>query len=98
MNLLIQTSLALFFISVAGVFLVKSQILHTLICLELSFFSVNLLLIGFGSYHSDALGALFALFSLTVSAAESAIGLSILVAIHRSSQSLLYVRLPGLAG
>jgi NADH-quinone oxidoreductase subunit K len=95
---LIQTSLALFFISIAGIVLVKSQVLHTLICLELSFFAVNLVLIALGSYHSDSLGALFALFSLTVSAAESAIGLSILVAVHRSSQSLLYARLPSLNG
>jgi NADH-quinone oxidoreductase subunit K len=97
-GLLIKTSFCLFFVAIAGILLVRSQLLHTLICLELAFFSVNSLLIAFGGYHSDFMGSLFALFALTVSAAESAIGLSILVAIHRRSHSLLYVQLPYLNG
>ncbi|SVC93875.1 uncharacterized protein METZ01_LOCUS346729, partial [marine metagenome] len=69
----------LFCISVAGIFLNRKNVLILLMCIELMLLSVNINFIAFSHFLGDIHGQVFVFFILTVSAAESAIGLAILV-------------------
>ena len=80
-------SFLLFSIGIAGVLFRRNTII-ILMCLELMFNSVNLLLAAFSAYHSDPSGQVFVFFILTVAAAESAIGLAILVLLFRNVGSI----------
>lgn len=76
-------SIALFFVGVSGIFLNRKNIILMLMSIELMLVAVNLNFIAFSVYLDDMLGQLFALLVLTVAAAESAIGLAILVVYYR---------------
>jgi NADH-quinone oxidoreductase subunit K len=76
-------SIILYLIGVWGVIVVRSNLLIILMSIELMLFSISLNFIGFSAYFDDLLGQLFALFILSVAAAESAIGLAILVVYYR---------------
>jgi NADH-quinone oxidoreductase subunit K len=76
-------SLIIFFIGVLGVFLTKKNIIIILMAIELMLLAVNINFIMFSLYLDDITGQIFALFVLTVAAAESAIGLAILVIYYR---------------
>lgn len=76
-------SMFLFLISIWGIFLVKKNIIIILMSIELMLLSINLNFIIFSILLDDVLGQVFALFILTVAAAESAIGLAILVVYYR---------------
>lgn len=65
------------------IFAMRSNLILILIALEMILLSINILLVFFSIYLDDLLGQVFALFVLTVAAAESAIGLAILVAYYR---------------
>jgi NADH-quinone oxidoreductase subunit K len=65
------------------IFAMRSNLILILIALEMVLLSINILLVFFSIYLDDLLGQVFALFVLTVAAAESAIGLAILVAYYR---------------
>lgn len=56
-------------------------------CIELMLNAVNLLLVAFSSYYSDADGQVFVFFTMLVAAAEVAVGLAILVMVYRNSKS-----------
>lgn len=73
----------LFFLGLSGIVLVRRNLIIILMCLEMMLFAVNLILIGYSVTSDDAVGQLFALLVLTVAAAESAIGLAILVIYYR---------------
>jgi len=75
--------LLLFFLGTSGLFLFRHNIIVVLMGIELMLLAVNLLLVFFSVQLDDLLGQLFALFILTVAAAESAIGLAILVVYYR---------------
>lgn len=75
--------LLLFFLGTSGLFLFRNNIIVVLMGIELMLLAVNLLLVFFSVQLDDLLGQLFALFVLTVAAAESAIGLAILVVYYR---------------
>lgn len=77
------TNVILFFIGVFGIIRNKRNILLILMCIELILLSVNLNFIIFSFYLDDIFGQIFALFILTVAAAESAIGLAILIIYYR---------------
>ena len=79
---------ALFCISVAGIFLNRRNIIVLLMSIELMLLSVNINFVGFSRYLGDASGQVFVFFILTVAAAESAIGLAILVALFRNLRSI----------
>ena len=74
----------LFTIGVFGIFLNRKNIIVILMSIELMLLAVNINLIAFSSYLGDLTGQIFALFVLTVAAAEAAIGLAILVVYFRN--------------
>ena len=75
-------AIILFVLGICGTFLNRKNIIIMLMSIELILLSVNLNFIIFSIYIDDAIGQLFALFILTVAAAESAIGLAILVVLY----------------
>nr|YP_009348192.1 NADH dehydrogenase subunit 4L [Corallina officinalis]YP_009660516.1 NADH dehydrogenase subunit 4L [Corallina chilensis]APX55302.1 NADH dehydrogenase subunit 4L [Corallina officinalis]QCS25464.1 NADH dehydrogenase subunit 4L [Corallina chilensis] len=79
----ITISTFLFLISILGIFLNQKNILIMLMSLEMMFLSVSFNFIFLSIYLDDLLGQIFALLILTVAAAESSIGLAILVVYYR---------------
>ena len=73
----------LFTIGVLGIFLNRKNIILMLMAIELILLSVNINLVAFSAYLGDLVGQVFAMFVLTVAAAEAAIGLAILVIYFR---------------
>ncbi len=73
----------LFLIGIIGIFFVRRNILIVLMSIELLLLAVNLNFVIFSCLNDDAVGQLFSFFILTVAAAESAIGLSLLVIFFR---------------
>lgn len=84
---LILSSL-LFCISIAGIIINRKNLLLLLMCIELMLLAVNTNFVAFSSYLQDIHGQIFVFFILTVAAAESAIGLAILVVYFRSKQTI----------
>lgn len=78
----------LFCLSVAGIFLNRKNVLILLMCIELMLLSVNFNFIAFSRFLGDAAGQVFVFFILTVAAAESAIGLAILVVLFRNRRTI----------
>ena len=74
----------LFTIGMLGIFLNRRNIIIILMSVELILLAVNLNFVAFSSYLGDLVGQVFALFILTVAAAEAAIGLAILVIYFRN--------------
>ena len=81
-------SALLFCISVAGIFIIRKNILLLLMSIELMLLSVNTNFIIFSHYSNDITGQVFVFFILAVAAAESAIGLAIIVSLFRARNSL----------
>ena len=88
----------LFCISVAGIFLNRKNILILLMCIELMLLSVNINFIAFSHFLGDIHGQVFVFFILTVAAAESAIGLAILVVMFRNRDTINVDELDGMKG
>jgi NADH-quinone oxidoreductase subunit K len=82
MNHYMLLSVVLFSIGAVGV-LVRRNALVVLMCVELMLNAVNLLLVGFSHFRADLAGQAFAFFSMTVAAAEVAVGLAIVVLLYR---------------
>jgi NADH-quinone oxidoreductase subunit K len=78
----------LFSLSVAGIFVNRKNVLLLLMCIELMLLSVNFNFIAFSRYLGDLSGQVFVFFILTVAAAESAIGLAILVVLFRQRRTI----------
>ena len=78
----------LFTIGVFGIFINRKNVIVILMSMELILLSVNLNLVAFSSFLHDLVGQVFALFILTVAAAEAAIGLAILVVFYRNKGSI----------
>ena len=78
----------LFTLGVAGIILNRKNIIIILMSVELILLSVNINLVAFSSFLHDLTGQVFALFILTVAAAEAAIGLAILVTYYRNRGSI----------
>jgi NADH-quinone oxidoreductase subunit K len=78
----------LFCLSVAGVFINRKNLIVLLMCIELMLLAVNLNFVAFAHYRGDLAGQIFVFFILAVAAAESAIGLAILVVLFRSRRSI----------
>lgn len=84
----LKITISLFFIGVLGLVLNRRNILIALVSLELLLLSVNLNFIIFSIYLDDTMGQLFVLFVLTIAAAESGLGLAILVAFYKLRNSI----------
>lgn len=78
----------LFCLSVAGIFINRKNIIVLLMCVELMLLAVNLNFVAFSHFNQDISGQVFVFFILTVAAAESAIGLAILVVLFRNRSSI----------
>jgi NADH-quinone oxidoreductase subunit K len=78
----------LFAISVAGIFVNRKNVILLLMCIELMLLSVNFNFIAFSRFLGDLSGQIFVFFILTVAAAESAIGLAILVVLFRERKTI----------
>ncbi len=78
----------LFSISVIGIFLNRKNLIVILMVIELMLLAVNMNFVAFSHFLGDLSGQLFVFFILTVAAAESAIGLAILVVLFRNMNSI----------
>lgn len=88
----------LFAISVVGIFLNRKNLIILLMAIELMLLSVNMNFVAFAHYLGDTAGQIFVFFILTVAAAESAIGLAILIVLFRNLQSIHVDDLDSLKG
>ena len=78
----------LFAISIVGIFLNRKNVIILLMAIELMLLAVNTNFIAFSHYLNDIAGQVFVFFILTVAAAESAIGLAILVVLFRNLNTI----------
>jgi NADH-quinone oxidoreductase subunit K len=78
----------LFALSVLGIFLNRKNVIILLMAIELMLLAVNLNFVAFSHYLGDTAGQIFVFFILTVAAAESAIGLAILVVLFRNMNTI----------
>ncbi len=78
----------LFTIGIFGIFLNRKNVIVVLMSVELMLLAVNINLVSFSSFLGDLVGQVFALFVLTVAAAEAAIGLAILMVFFRNRGSI----------
>lgn len=88
----------IFTIGVFGIFLNRKNVIIILMSIELMLLSVNINFVAFSVYLGDMAGQVFAMFILTVAAAEAAIGLAILVAFFRSKGSIAVEDISALKG
>ncbi|MBM3562597.1 MAG: NADH-quinone oxidoreductase subunit NuoK [Alphaproteobacteria bacterium] len=88
----------LFTLGIAGIILNRKNIIVILMSVELILLSVNLNFVAFSQSLSDLTGQVFALFVLTVAAAEAAIGLAILVAFYRNRGTIAVEDINSLKG
>jgi NADH-quinone oxidoreductase subunit K len=78
----------LFAISIVGIFLNRKNVIIILMAIELMLLAVNMNFVAFSHYLQDVSGQIFVFFILTVAAAESAIGLAILVVLFRNLRTI----------
>ena len=78
----------LFALSIAGIFLNRKNVILLLMCIELMLLAVNFSFVSFSRFLGDLDGQVVVFFVLTVAAAESAIGLAILVVLFRERRSI----------
>ncbi|MFZ9480992.1 MAG: NADH-quinone oxidoreductase subunit NuoK [Burkholderiaceae bacterium] len=88
----------LFALSVIGIFMNRKNLIVLLMAIELMLLAVNMNFIAFSHFLGDAAGQVFVFFILTVAAAESAIGLAILVVLFRNLNTVEVEELDELKG
>ena len=88
----------LFALSVIGIFLNRKNLIVLLMAIELMLLAVNMNFVAFSHFLGDMHGQVFVFFILTVAAAESAIGLAILVLLFRNKSSISVETLNSLKG
>jgi NADH-quinone oxidoreductase subunit K len=88
----------LFAMSVIGIYLNRRNLIVLLMAIELMLLAVNLNFVAFSHYLGDMAGQVFVFFILTVAAAESAIGLAILVVLFRNRSTINVEELDSLKG
>ncbi|WP_259779732.1 NADH-quinone oxidoreductase subunit NuoK [Aestuariispira ectoiniformans] len=84
----LTVSAVLFTLGLFGIFLNRKNVIIILMSVELMLLAVNINLVSFSTFLHDLVGQVFALFVLTVAAAEAAIGLAILVVYYRNRASI----------
>ena len=94
----LTVSASLFVIGVFGIFLNRKNVIIILMSIELILASVNINFVVFSSYLGDLVGQVFAMFILTVAAAEAAIGLAIIVIYYRNRGSIRVEDIHGMKG
>ena len=87
-NYYLYLSITIFTIGILGVFLNRKNLIVLLMSIELILLSANINLVSFSNYYKDIIGQIFVLFTLSVSAAEAAVGLAIIVIFFRKKDSI----------
>jgi len=88
----------IFAIGVVGIFLNRKNVIIILMSIELILVAVNINLVSFSIYLQDLTGQVFAMFILTVAAAEAAVGLAIIVAYYKNKGSIYVEQISSLKG
>jgi len=91
-------SAIIFTIGVVGIFLNRKNVIIILMSIELILVAVNINLVSFSIYLQDLTGQVFAMFILTVAAAEAAVGLAIIVAYYKNRGSIHVEQISSLKG
>ena len=91
-------SAIVFGISLAGIVMNRKNLILVLMCIELMLLAVNTNFITFSHYLGDNMGEVFVFFILTVAAAESAIGLALLMVLYRRRETINVEKLDSLKG
>jgi NADH-quinone oxidoreductase subunit K len=91
-------SAVVFCLSMAGIILNRKNVILLLVCIELMLLAVNTNLVAFSHYLNDSSGQIFVFFILTVAAAESAIGLALIVLMYRNRRGIQVDELNSLKG
>ncbi len=81
-------SITVFTIGLIGVFLNRKNLIVLLMSIELILFSANINFVSFSNYYKNIAGQIFVFFNLSVSAAEAAVGLAIIVIFFRKKDSI----------
>lgn len=84
----LSVNFLIFTIGLIGIIIHRRSVLFILICLELVLLSLSLSFVLFSVYFDDVYGQIFSFFILTVAAAESAVGLAIIIAYYRVRGSI----------
>jgi NADH-quinone oxidoreductase subunit K len=84
----LSVAAVLFTLGLFGIFLNRKNVIIILMSIELMLLAVNINLVAFSTHLNDLIGQIFAMFVLTVAAAEAAIGLAILVVYYRNRGSI----------
>ena len=87
-----------FTLGIFGIFLNRKNVIVLLMSIELILLAVNINLVSFSIFINDLTGQIFALFILTVAAAEAAIGLAIIVVYYRNSGTIKVEEIDNLKG
>ena len=88
----------IFTIGIVGIFLNRKNVIIILMSIELILLAVNINLVSFSIYLQDLVGKVFAMFILTVAAAEAAVGLAIIVIYYKNRGSINVEQISSLKG
>ena len=88
----------IFTIGILGIFLNRKNVIIILMSIELILLAVNINLVSFSIFLNDLTGQIFAMFILTVAAAEAAIGLAIIVVYYRNTSTIDVEKINSLKG
>ena len=88
----------IFFLGVMGIFLNRKNVIVILMSIELILLAVNINLISFSIFSGNIVGQVFTMLTLTVAAAEAAIGLAIIVVYYRNSGTIRVEEIDNLKG
>jgi len=88
----------IFTIGIIGIFLNRKNVIILLMSIELILLAVNINLVSFSIYLQDLVGQVFAMFILTVAAAEAAVGLAIIVIYYKNKGSINVEQISSLKG
>lgn len=94
----LMLSALVFGISIAGIVMNRHHLIKALMSIELMLLSININFVAFSQYFHDIAGQIFVFFILTIAAAESAIGLAIIVLVFRRRGTIDIVTLNELRG
>ncbi|BET30196.1 MULTISPECIES: NADH-quinone oxidoreductase subunit NuoK [Wolbachia] len=84
LNHFLIVAAVLFTIGVCGIFINRKSIINILLSIEILLLAININLVAFSAFMNDIVGQIFVMFVLNVAAAESGVGLAILVVYYRS--------------
>ena len=87
-----------FTIGIIGIFLNRKNVIIILMCIELILLAVNINLVSFSIYLQNLTGQIFAMFILTVAAAEAAVGLAIIIMYYKNKGSIDVDQISSLKG